>query len=409
MRILTLTREYPPHIYGGAGVHVEHLTRELAQLATVEVRCFGEQHVEGTATAPAARGFTPFAANAALARDRIDGRLWKAVEPLITNLAILQERVEADVVHCHTWYSMMAGLWIKILYDIPLVVTTHSLEPLRPWKEDQLGRGYHLSQSIEKAAIEAADAVIAVSEGTRREVGECYPPAADRVHVIHNGIDLERFRPIDASETLQEHGIDPATPYVLFVGRMTRQKGILHLLSALRHVRPDAQAVLCAGAPDTESFGAAIVEEVESLKSERPGVRWIPEMLPINDLVALYSGAAVFVCPSVYEPFGIINLEAMACARPVVASAVGGIPEVVVDGETGLLVPVQRRPAPDFEPSDPDAFARDLAAAIDRVLENPEAATRLGQAGRDRVEAQFSWKSIARKTLAVYEGVVARR
>ena len=409
MRILTLTREYPPHVYGGAGVHVEHLTRELAQLATVEVRCFGEQHIDGAAATPAVRGFTPFAVNADQVRDQMDGRLWKAVEPLITDLAILQERVEADVVHCHTWYSMMAGLWIKILYDIPLVVTTHSLEPLRPWKEDQLGRGYQLSQWIERTAIEAADAVIAVSGRTRHEVVDCYPGVADRVHVIHNGIDLERFRPGESPETLQRYGIDPARPYVLFVGRMTRQKGILHLLRAFRHVRSDAQVVLCAGAPDTESFGAEIVREVESLKRVRAGVRWIPEMLPIDDLVAVYSGSSVFVCPSVYEPFGIINLEAMACARPVVASAVGGIPEVVVDGETGLLVPVERHAAPDFEPKDPEAFARDLAEAVDRVLQDPEAATRLGRAGRARVEAQFSWGSIAGKTLSVYEDVVARR
>jgi glycogen synthase len=407
LRVLLVTKEYPPHIYGGAGVHVEHLARELARIATVEVRCFGEQHEEGGAGRPAARGFAPldgFEESSA----GLDPRLKKALEPVATGLAIASAPVEADVVHCHTWYSMLAGLWLKTLHGVPLVITTHSLEPLRPWKEEQLGRGYQLSSWIERQAILAADAVIAVSAGTRREVLECYGIDPARVHVIHNGIDLERFRRSDAREVLKKYGIDPARPYVLFVGRVTRQKGILHLVRALHRVRPGVQTVLCAGAPDTPEIGAAVAREVEALKRARDGVRWIPEMVPVPDLVRLYSGAAVFVCPSVYEPFGIINLEAMACETPVVASRVGGIPEVVVDGETGYLVPLEQNPPPDFEPARPDDFARDLAAGIEKVLADPERARRLGQAGRRRVEELFSWGSIARKTLGLYEALAGR-
>jgi glycogen synthase len=404
-RILILSREYPPHVYGGAGVHVDNLTRELAHLTSVEVRCFGTQQLAGTAAKPAVRGFEAPPGIAA----GLDARLRKVVEPLATDLAIVGSAVEADIVHCHTWYSMMAGLWIKLLYDVPLVVTIHSLEPLRPWKAEQLGRGYELSRWMERTAVEAADAVIAVSEGTRAEVLGCYDLDPARVHVIHNGIDLSVFDTSDPAPALARYGIDPGKPYILFVGRITRQKGILHLVEALRHVRPDVQAVLCAGAPDTEEIGEETARAVEALKKVRSGVHWIAEMVAIPELVRLYNGAAVFVCPSVYEPFGIINLEAMACRTPVVASAVGGIPEVVVDGETGILVPVKQKPAPDFRPEDPERFARDLAAGIDKVLGDPEAAHRMGESSRRRVEDHFSWGAIAQRTLALYERLVAER
>jgi glycogen synthase len=314
--------------------------------------------------------------------------------------------IDADVVHCHTWYTHMAGLWVKTLYGIPLVVTTHSLEPLRPWKEEQLGRGYQLSSWIERTAIGAADAVVAVSDETRRAVSECYGVGEAKLRVIHNGIDLASFHPRDPSAALAKYGISREKPYLLFVGRLTRQKGVTHLVRALQHVRPDIQAVLCAGAPDTDEIEREMQAEVRRLEAGRSGVHWIREMLELEDLVGLYSGAALFVCPSVYEPFGIINLEAMATETPVVASKVGGIPEVVVDGETGILVPFEAAPAPSFEPRDPDRFARDLARAIDLLAADPEARRRMGRAGRERAEKLFSWESIARKTAQLYEEIL---
>ncbi len=405
MKILMLTREYPPNIYGGAGVHVEHLSRELARLAAVEVRCFGTQRVVGGPDVPSARGFA--AAEGLLTG--LDSRLRKAVEPMAVDLAMLGVRIDADIVHCHTWYSMMAGLWAKILYGIPLVITTHSLEPLRPWKSEQLGRGYQLSSWIERTAIGAADSIVAVSETTRREVLECYGGDPERVKVIHNGIDPYQFKAIDPKPTLAKYGIDPDRPYVLFVGRVTRQKGIMHLVRALRHVQADVPAVLCAGAPDTVEIGQEMEAAVADLQRVRPNVRWLAEMVPVPSLVGLYSGAALFVCPSVYEPFGIINLEAMACGIPVVASKVGGIPEAVADGETGILVPVEQNPSPDFEPRDPERFSRDLAAEIDRLLADPALRKRMGTAGRRRVEERFAWSSIARRTIDVYSSVIAAR
>lgn len=403
-KALILSKEYPPHVYGGAGVHVENLTREMARLIDVEVRCFGQQQRLGGDGTPSVRGFgtDPDALR------NLDPRLRKAVEPLGVDLAMLSEPVDADLVHCHTWYSMAAGLWAKILYDIPLVVTTHSLEPLRPWKEEQLGRGYRLSSWIERTAVESADAVIAVSQDTRREVLECYDLDPAAVHVIHNGIDLEGYRPSDPAPVLRKHGVDPDRPYLLFVGRITRQKGVVHLVRSLPWVTPELQVVLCAGAPDTDEIRSEMESAVADAQSRRPGIHWIPEMLPVEEVVALYSGAALFVCPSVYEPFGIINLEAMACHCPVVASRVGGIPEVVLHGETGLLVDFEAAPAPSFEPRDPERFSRDLAEAIDRLAGDPELRDRMGRAGRRRVEEHFSWTSIARRTVDLYAEVLAR-
>lgn len=405
MKILFITREYPPHVYGGAGVHVENLSAELARLADVEVRCFGEQLEPPAPGRPAARGFAPWSA----ALEGLDSRLRKALEPLSVNLAMAGAPTDADLVHCHTWYADMAGLWMKILHGAPLVVTVHSLEPLRPWKEEQLGRGYHLSTWIERTALEAADAIVAVSEGSRREVLECYDVDPAKVRVIHNGIQTEVFRRKDPAQVLAKYGVPADRPYLLFVGRITRQKGVIHLLRALRHVAPGLDAVLCAGAPDTEEIGREVEAEVRRLQEDREGVHWIREMVPIPDLVGLYSGAAVFVCPSIYEPFGIINLEAMACGCPVVASKVGGIPEAVADGETGLLVPLESRGGAggaDFEPRDPEAFARGLAEAVNRIFGDAALRRRMSEAGRRRVEERFSWRLIARRTMDLYETLV---
>jgi glycogen synthase len=403
MKILHLTNEYPPNVYGGAGVHVEHLTRELAQIADVEVRCFGEQNEEGATGKPSVRGFSSWQE----AMASTDPRHKKVLDPLSTDLAMAAMPVDAQIVHCHTWYSMMAGLWAKLLHNIPLVVTTHSLEPLRPWKEEQLGNGYALSSWIERTAILAADAVIAVSHGTRAEVLDCYPVDEEKLTVIYNGVDVDVFRRSDPEPVLRKYKIPTDKPYLLFVGRITRQKGVLHLVHALRHVVPELQVVLCAGAPDTPEIEEEMEGAVRELQAQREGVHWIREMVPVPDLVRFYSGASLFVCPSIYEPFGIINLEAMATGCPVVASRVGGIPEAVADGETGILVPFESRPSPEFAPQDPAGFSRDLADAINRLFGDEALRSRMSEAGRRRVEEKFSWRSIAEETLQFYEKVVA--
>lgn len=404
MKTLFLTREYPPNVYGGAGVHVDHLSRELARLMEVEVRDFsGPGPAAALAPRLAQRGFGPWEAGL----EGADPRLAKALEPLSVNLAMAAAPTDADVVHCHTWYADMGGVWVKKLYGIPLVVTLHSLEPLRPWKEEQLGRGYHLSTWIEGTALHEADAVVAVSEGMRREAIEVYDLDPARVTVIHNGVDVDRFRPGDATAVLERYGVPTGVPYLLFVGRITRQKGVLHLVRALRDVVPELHAVLLAGAPDTPEIAAEMEAAAAELVADRPGVHWIPQMVPVEDLTAFYAGAELFVCPSIYEPFGIINLEAMAAGCPVVASRVGGIPEVVVDGETGVLVPFDSRGAPDFEPEDPAAFARDLAEAVNRLWAmGPEARRAMGRAGRRRAEAEFSWARIAERTKALYASLI---
>jgi glycogen synthase len=401
MKVLYLTREFPPYIYGGAGVHVEHLAAEMARLAEVEVRCFGDQHDSGGSDRPKVVGLSAWHQ----ALEQADGRLRKALSPLSVNLAAAALPADADVVHCHTWYSMMGGLWAKLLYGIPLVLTTHSLEPLRPWKKEQLGRGYDLSRWIEQTAIHAADAIIAVSRGTRDEILQVYSPDPSRVHVIHNGVDIERFRPQDPAPALARLGIPSDKPYILFVGRITRQKGVVHLVRALRHVTPDVQAVLCAGEPDTEEIGREMDSAVRALQEQREGVHWVREMVPIPDLVRLYSGAELFVCPSIYEPFGIINLEAMAAGCPVVASRVGGIPEAVADRETGILVPFESLGAPTYEPRDPERFSKDLADAVNALLADEGRRKVMGQAGRKRVEDHFSWPAIAERTLDLYRRV----
>jgi alpha-maltose-1-phosphate synthase len=394
-KALLFTNEYPPNVYGGAGVHVEYLSQALARRIAVEVRCFGEQRSD--APNLTVRGYPKWPG----AAENTDPRFAGALDAFHRSLAMAKDTIDADVVHCHTWYTDMGGLVASRLWDIPFVLSIHSLEPLRPWKVEQLGNGYHLSTWMERTAMEHADAIVAVSAQTREDVLRLFDVQPARVHVIHNGIDPEEYRPSGATDALARNGVDPAKPYVLFVGRVTRQKGIIHLVDAIPQIDPGLQIVLCAGAPDTPEIGREMEAHVAAARGRRPGVIWIREMLPRRDVIQLYEHAAVFCCPSVYEPFGIINLEAMACETAVVASRVGGIPEVVVPEETGLLVDLALEPGT-FEPNDPAAFSAALAAAINRLGADPELRARMGKRGRERVLEQFSWDAIAATTLDLY-------
>jgi glycogen synthase len=402
VKALMLTNEYPPHVYGGAGVHVDYLVRELALTMNVEVRCFGEQfQQEGNLTV---RGFG------------FDGSGFgcpKALRPVFATVqrdaAFAAAGTAADLVHVHTWYTHLGGILMKLNYSLPLVLTVHSLEPMRPWKREQLGGGYDFSVWVERTAIEMADAIIAVSESTRADVLELFDVDPARVHVIYSGIDLDEYRERKDEAVLRRHGIDPAQPYILFVGRVTRQKGIIHLVNALRHLDSGFQVVLCAGAPDTPEIAAEMQQAIAAAQADRPGVIWVEEMVPKDEIIPLYSQAELFVCPSIYEPFGIINLEAMACGTPVVASRVGGIPESVVHGETGLLVPVEQMDAAPFEPVDADQFARDLAAAINELMRDPARRQEMSVAARRRVEDVFSWEAVAHRTAELYREVCVGR
>ncbi|NBM18158.1 glycogen synthase [Streptomyces sp. GC420] len=393
MKVGLITREYPPDVYGGAGVHVEFLARELRRLTDLEVHCWA-------GAAPDAPG-APGTEDGVL-RHRPAPSLDGANDALRTfsaDLSMTAALEGRDLVHSHTWYANLAGHLAKLLYGVPHVMTAHSLEPLRPWKAEQLGGGYALSSWAERTAVEAADAVVAVSGSMRDDVLRCYPALdPDRVHVVHNGIDTLLYRPQPGRDVLERLGVDQDRPYVLFVGRITRQKGVPHLLRAARSLDPSAQLVLCAGAPDTPEIGREFEELVGELGRDRTGVFWIREMLPRPDVVQLLTHAALFVCPSVYEPLGIVNLEAMACGTPVVASAVGGIPEVVEDGVGGLLVP--------YRESDPAAFEAGLAAAMNRLVAEPATAARMGAAGRRRAVGEFGWNAVARRTVEVYESVL---
>jgi len=406
MNIAVLTNEYPPYVYGGAGVHVEYLTRELAALDgrqhAVRVLCFGDQHqTEGNLQV---QGIRP-----GLELPAQDPRHAKLFATLLQDLVMAGTLANVDIVHCHTWYTHLAGCLGKHLQRIPLVLTTHSLEPHRPWKAEQLGTAYAASSWIERVAYQAADGVVAVSESMKRDVHDEYAVATDRIRVIHNGIDLQQYRPTRDPAVLSAFNIDPEIPFVLFVGRITRQKGIVHLVNAIKHFHAGVQVVLCAGAPDTPEIGAEMTAAVERARADSPQpIIWIREMLPKEKIIALYTDAAIFVCPSVYEPFGIINLEAMACETPVVASAVGGIPEVVDDGNTGLLVPLEVAGPSDVEPRDPEQFSKDLAGAVNRLLDHPELRHTMARKARARVEEQFSWTSIARQTLEVYTRIIER-
>ena len=399
MRVGLFTREYPPYVYGGAGVHVDYLSRELSKKIEVEVHCWGDQKLDqGNLHV---RGEEPWREISDGTKEKFKG----ALEAFSLNLTQVKALSGVDVVHTHTWYVSMAGFLAKKLYKVPFVLTTHSLEPLRAWKSEQLGSGYAMSSWMERTAILDADAVIAVSNGTKEDILRVYPLPPERVHVIYNGINLDEYRYVETTSALSEHGVDPAKPYVLFVGRITRQKGVTHLVDAIRYMPRETQVVLCAGAPDTPEIAAEMRAKVEEIRKINDRVIWIEKMLPKPEVIQFYSHARVFCCPSVYEPFGIINLEAMACGAPVVASATGGIKEVVVDGETGYLVPFAQDPATSF-PTDPEQFARDLGGKISKLLGDPETCQRFGRAGRKRVEDKFSWTAIADQTIALYRALI---
>jgi starch synthase len=388
VRVALLTREFPPEVYGGAGVHVDFLVRELRALVEVEVACFGEEREGATAFRPPAE-----LAGANFAVQTLGVDLEMAASAAVQR---------ADIVHSHTWYANLGGHVAGLLHGIPHVVTAHSLEPRRPWKLEQLGGGYRVSSWIERAAYAEADAVIAVSDGMRADVLDCYPFLdPDRVHVVRNGIDTALYRADSGTGSVRAAGVDPDRPYALFVGRITRQKGVGHLLAAAHGFDRDVQVVLCAGSPDTPQIGAETRAAVEELRTRRDGVVWIEEMLPRPELVQLLTHATVFVCPSVYEPLGIVNLEAMACGTAVVASDVGGIPEVVVDGGTGLLV--------HYDAADPVGFEAAFAAAVNEVVADLPRARAMGAAGRLRAEREFSWRTIAEQTVAVYRAAVEAR
>jgi glycogen synthase len=399
VKVCFLTNEYPPHIYGGAGVHVDYLSRELAKSIDVDVRCFGDQRSEKGKLKVTGFELDPADFSCPKPLRSAFGAVRRCIDFNTTN-------IDADVVHCHTWYSHFGGILAKKNYGIPLVITVHSLEPLRPWKREQLAGGYDFSLWVEKTALEMADAVIAVSNETKIDIERLFDVDPVRVPVIYNGIDLEEYHKVDSTAALKRFAIDPQKPYVLFVGRITRQKGIVHLVRAIEFMDPEFQIVLCAGAPDTPEIGKEMKDAVAKAKAKRANVIWIEEMVDKPIVIELYSHAAVFCCPSIYEPFGIINLEAMACETAVVASAVGGIKEVVVDGETGFLVPLEQMKESPFEPTNPEKFARDLAARINQLMKDRHLREKFGRAGRKRAEEKFSWSAIAEETKKLYASLL---
>ncbi len=400
MKALFFTREFPPYVYGGAGVHVEYLAAELAKLMELDVRCFGDQ--DESSDNLSVKGF-PFESTDF---EHSNDKLKTVFKTLNTCIRMNSDEVDADVVHCHTWYAQFAGILAKLCYGIPLVITTHSLEPLRPWKREQLGRGYDASSWVEKTAIEMADAIIAVSKETKEDVLKHFDVDQEKVKVIYNGINLQEYVVTSKTSTLEKYGIDQSKPFVLFVGRITRQKGIIHLVNAIKYIDPDTQIVLCAGAPDTPEIAKEMEDSVKEVKKTRDNVIWIDVMLDKASVIQLYSHADVFCCPSIYEPFGIINIEAMACETAVVASAVGGIKEVVVDGETGILVPLEQQAEAPFEPVDPDKFSRDLADGINKIINDKALSGLMAKNGRRRVEETFDWIAIAKQVEALYKSLL---
>jgi starch synthase len=388
-KVALLTREYPPDVYGGAGTHVEYLAREMRRLADVSVHCWGRPRDE-----PGVTAYEPWSA---ISEPKPESA---ALQAMSIDLAMAAAVKGADLVHSHTWYANLGGHLSKLMWSIPHVMTTHSLEPLRPWKSEQLGGGYALSTFCEQTSIEAADAVIAVSGGMRDDVLNCYPHVKpERVHVIHNGIDPEIYRPQRSEETLSRLGVDSRTPYAFFNGRITRQKGLQFLLAAALKMDPSHQLVIVASNPDTPEIAAEVAGLAERVRHERGNLTWIGRYIPLQELIHLHSDAAVFVCPSIYEPFGLVNLEAMACETAVVASRVGGIPEIVVDGETGYLV--------DYDPDDTEAFTAALAARVDELMNDAGLAARMGKAGRARVLKHFGWPAIASRTAELYDSLLS--
>jgi starch synthase len=451
MRVGLMTREYPPYVYGGAGVHVEYLSRELAKTIEVEVHAWGAEPDAAKQPAPVENLEVHFDQPWDAISNGTDAKFKGALEALSLNLFQNLKLDKLDVIHTHTWYVSMAGFLAKKLYNIPFVLTTHSLEPLRAWKAEQLGSGYALSSWMERTAILEADAIVAVSNGTKADIIKAYPDVDEsRIHVIYNGIDLNQYQYTESTDALTKYGVDPSKPYVLFVGRITRQKGVTHLVEAIPHLPPGTQVVLCAGAPDTPEIAEEMRSKVAKLtkvdlsaalhdETPEPGTKppastvdsdevnnppghaastgdpsgkghnvvWIEQMVSKEEAIELYSHCAVFCCPSVYEPFGIINLEAMACKAPVVASATGGILEVVVEGDTGHLVTFDADEVTTF-PKNPEKFSKDLAARITELLKDPAKAKAMGEAGRKRVEDHFSWTAIAAQTVDLYKSLIKK-
>ncbi|SNR32987.1 glycogen synthase (ADP-glucose) [Lutibacter agarilyticus] len=400
MKALFYTKEFPPYVYGGAGVVVEYLATELEKLMEIDIKCFGDQ--DSSAGNMSVKGY-PYD-NPIF--EQSDDKLKAVFNSLSTCLHMNADVLDADIVHCHTWYAHFAGIVAKLCYGVPLVITTHSLEPLRPWKREQLGRGYDASSWVEKTAIEMADALIAVSEETKVDVLNNFNVDESKVKVIYNGINLEQYVVTNETSTLERYGIDQSKPFVLFVGRITRQKGIIHLVNAIKYIDPDTQVVLCAGAPDTKEIAKEMEDSVNEVKKTRKNVIWIDEMLDKEEVIQLYSHADVFCCPSIYEPFGIINIEAMACNTAVVASAVGGIKEVVVHDETGLLIPLEQQTEAPFEPINPDKFSKDLADGVNKLVQNKELREKMALNGRKRVEESFDWVAIAKQVEELYKSLV---
>ncbi|MFP4521042.1 MAG: glycogen synthase [Fibrobacterota bacterium] len=405
MKTLFFTNEYPPNVYGGAGIHVEYLTKELSKRCSVEVRCFGVRPPDGNEDG----------AIRVKAYDSDKNAFSNAPEELRSPLKSVDKAVKfnidpvsADIVHCHTWYTHLAGVMCRLLYGTPLVVTTHSLEPLRPWKRDQLGRGYDFSSWAERYTLENADGVIAVSEGTKKDILDNFSISADKIKVIPNGIDVDEYKPEDGTKEAADLGLDPDKPFVMFVGRVTRQKGITHLINALKYMDPDIQALFCAGAPDTPAIAEEVRRAYESGAAGRKVV-WIEKMLSKKSLIKLYSKAAVFCCPSIYEPFGIINLEAMACGTPVVSGDLGGMREIIIEGVTGVKVPVAQSKEPPFEPLEPDAFSHSMANAVNMLCKDEDRRKKMGKAARKRAVDGYSWKSIAENVHSYYQEIIECR
>ena len=406
MRITLLTNEYPPHVYGGAGVHVDYLSRELANREggkhEIQILCFGDQKEHsGNKIVEGIRPSSDFPFQ--------DIQHEKLLDTLSRNMLMIRSVKETDIVHCHTWYTHLAGCLIKQIFGVPLILTTHSLEPNRPWKEEQLGSAYRASTWLEKTAYQNADGVIAVSQSMKKGVHDLYQVPFEKIRVIPNGIDMNEYQPRTNPSLLASYRIDPEKPFLIFVGRITRQKGILYLVNAIRYISPGIQIVLCAGAPDTQEIEREMEEKVKEARTQTPNeIIWIHQWVPRSDLITLYSHASVFICPSIYEPFGIVNLEAMACGIPVVASSVGGIPEVVIHDETGILVTFDPMNTQSWEPREPEKFSKDLANAVNHLLSSPEKKRTMGAKSRERVEKHFTWESIARQTLKFYKELTGK-